>query len=278
MDIDLDELARKTFEISNNKDHIEILNREKQNSPYSDDMMSDIFEDISEEGLPLAPVGPGIIFRIEKGVHTFCIRGFSTDSIEQSLVDIESGEVRTCSKLKIKSEDDYDHINFFEFKSLEIAEKIQHSLFNRRFPIDETLICNLSDPGFSWWLRDSDVGFEVYFQTYQADDNNKQLHKLGPLGDLYNATDIFRNTENILRKFFPINEFSCDDKSLKIIPCDPENTRFKELLNLLYRGDQAFLSTFFPANETESHLLDYLQEISSLRQFWLNVEEILEDY
>ena len=277
MDIDFDELARKTFEISNNKDHIEILNREKENSPYNDQMISDIYEDISEEGLPLAPVGPGIVFRIDKGTHTFCIRGFSTPSIEQSLADIESGEVRSCQKLKINSDEDYDHINFFEFDTVELAHKVQQTLFNRRFPLDESLICNLSDPGFSWWLNDSEVGFEIFFQTYQI-DSSKQLHKLGPLGDHYNAIELFRNTENILRNFFPINEFSVDDKSLKIIPCDPENSKFKELLNLLYRGDKAFLSTFFPVNDEQRHFLDYLKEISGLRLFWLNIEEILEDY
>ena len=81
-----------------------------------------------------------------------------------------------------------------------------------------------------------------------------------------------------MRNFFPINEFSVDDKSLKIIPCDPENSKFKELLNLLYRGDKAFLSTFFPVNDEQRHFLDYLKEISGLRLFWLNIEEILEDY
>ncbi|MBT7608317.1 MAG: hypothetical protein HN576_01080 [Bacteriovoracaceae bacterium] len=277
MDIDFDKLAQKTFEITHNTEHLDTLNKEKKDSPYFEEMMSEIYEDISEDGLPMAPAGPGILFRIDKSSQSFCIRGFATTSIEQSLIDIESGEVKSCSCLKIKSEEDYDHVNFFEFESLELADRIKQSLFNRRFPVDEALVCNLSDPGFSWWLEDNVFGLEVFFQTYQA-MGRKQFQKLGPLGDHFDAIDIFRDSENILRKYFPINEFSCDDKSLKIIPCDPENNQFKELLNLLYKGDQTFLSKVFPTNEQESELLRYLKELSCTRMFWLNVEEILEDY
>ena len=277
MDIDIDELTRKTFEISKSDEHCDILAREKDNSPFNNEVLFDIEEDLrSQDSLPLAPVGPGLIFKLEKGAQTFCIRGFATESIEQSLLDIESGEVSSRARLKFESEEDFDFLNFFEINSLELANKIQLNLFNRRFPLDETLVCNLSDPGFSWWLEDHEKGFEMFFQNSLVFGQNR-FYKLGPLGDHLVATDIMRMSELVLRKFFPINEFSCDEKGLKIIPCDPENLAYMDFLNLIYRGDRKFLDQFFPANKNEQNLFNYLEEVATMRLFWLNVEEILEE-
>ena len=284
MDMDFDELARKTFEISHSKEHQEILNQEKENSSFEEEELSgfaeeqihDIYETVTEEGLPLAPAGPGLLFKIEKGTQTYCIRGFSTECIEQSLLDVESGEVTSRAKLKFNGEEDFDHLNFFEMATVDLAARVQSNLFNRRFPINEALVCNLSDPGFSWWLNDSEDGFEVFFQTYQILGKD-QFQRIGPIGDHYRATDIFRAGESALRKFFPINEFSCDDKSLKIVPCDPENIKYQQFLDLLYRGDDSLLAEFFPVNDSEEQLYNYLQELSTMRMFWINVEEILSD-
>ncbi len=274
MNMGFDELTRKTFEISYSEDHREMLKEEKRKSSISDEMVFDIIE--NEEALPLAPKGPGLVFKIEKGSQTFCIRGLSTDCIEQSLLDIESGELKSRSKLKFQGEEDFDYLNFFELSSMELSEKIQSGLFNRRFPLDENLLCNLSDPSFSWWLEDCENGFEVFFQSYRALEQN-HFHKLGPIGDQAFAASFFRNSEQILRKFFAINEFSCDEKSLRIIPCDPENLNYKQLLNVFYGGeDSDFLQTF-SANKKELSFFDYLEELSSTRRLWLNIEEILED-
>lgn len=269
---EFDELARKTFEITHSDKHQDLLEKEKQNS----DFYENVYEDVLEEGLPLAPAGPGLLFKIEKGSQTFCIRGFATDCIEQSLLDVESGEVNARAKLKFRDENDFDHLNFFEIPSFDLAFRIQNNLFNRRFPINESLVCNLSDPGFSWWLNDSEDGFELFFQTYQILGNENFL-SIGPIGDQFKAVQRLHAAENTLRKFFPIKEFSCDDKSFKIVPCDPENKKYQQFLDLLYRGEKDFLSEFFPQDTDEQVLYDYLLELASMRSLWINVEEILED-
>jgi hypothetical protein len=122
---------------------------------------SNLFSEIDDEeafsvGLESAPAyeGPGVVYYIEKGVSTFCIRGLVSDDLawEQDLLESKDKDFLKLFRLTENELDQIEKIGFFPTPSLEIAESIVKIMMNRRFPVAEASLCNLSDPGFSWWM------------------------------------------------------------------------------------------------------------------------------
>src|SRR5690606_8120341 len=92
-------------------------------------------------------------------------------------------------------EDIDEKLKFFMVEDVSQAEIIHDQIHNRRFPIHEEMICNLSDPGFSWWLTKKNKGFQISFTMSVADD---QTIKLGPLGDRELAIRNFQQFEDLV--------------------------------------------------------------------------------
>lgn len=280
MDLNFDLLAKETLELSGSSSQYLIEEERARSAFWAVDDIPDptpLEEDIlNESSLPEAPQGPGLVYRVEKGVSTFCVRGFATESIEQTLLDVESGEVKVREKLRIQDEMDYDTLNFFETDELSLAQVIIDQLFNRRFPIDEDILCNLSDPGFSWWLNGEENGIEIYFKSHGL-DRMERFKRLGPIGDNTIACLRMNQASRFFRTQFPINEFSCDEKSLKITPVDSGSEGYQNFLSLILNGENHFKIQDFSEEFGGRTLYFYLKELATLRAFWINLEEILED-
>lgn len=102
------------------------------------------------------PDTPGIIYKIDNGPSTFCVRGYSVANIREGFKEL--GQMYSSKRpiLKISHDDDFSQVMFFETKSFELAEAVREQIINRRFPHQEDAVCNISDPGFSWWMDVSD--------------------------------------------------------------------------------------------------------------------------
>ncbi|MCO4793936.1 MAG: hypothetical protein KC493_09495 [Bacteriovoracaceae bacterium] len=280
LDFDLDQLAKETFELTKRSENKSLIEEERARSAlWAEDVPECptlLEEDIFDEALPLAPQGPGLVYRVDKGSSTFCVRGFATENIEQSLLDIESGEVVTREKLRLDDDLDYDTLNFFETDELAMAQIIIDQLFNRRFPIDEDILCNLSDPGFSWWLNLDEVGLNIFFKSHGLNRMDR-FSRLGPIGDNAIACLRLNQASSFLRTKFAINEFSCDDKSLNITPVESKSLGYQNFLELLVDGEFNWSIEDF-SNDTHGRTMYfYFKELAALRAFWINLEEILED-
>lgn len=280
MDLDFDQLAKETLELSKSSNK-KLVDEERERFDFwASDLPEDptpLEEDIFEtNAMPLAPDGPGLVYRIEKGASTFCVRGFATENIEQTLIDIESGEVVTREKLRIVDELDYDTLNFFETGELALAQVIMDQLFNRRFPIDEDILCNLSDPGFSWWLSSHEDGLEIFFKSHGLNRMDRFL-RLGPIGDNAIACLRLNQVADFLRSQFAVNEFSCDDKSFKLFPVNSKSLGYQNFLELLVDGNFPYCIENFPNDHVGRTMYFFLKELAFLRAFWINLEEILED-
>ncbi len=280
MDLDFDQLAKETFELSKSSDR-KLVDEERERFDFwaidAPEDPTPLEEDIfATDSMPLAPQGPGLVYRIEKGVSTFCVRGFATENIEQSLLDIESGEVLTREKLRIKDELDYDTLNFFETGELALAQVVMDQLFNRRFPIDEDILCNLSDPGFSWWLSSDENGLEIFFKSHGLNRMDRFL-RLGPIGDNAIACLRLNQVAEFLRSQFAVNEFSCDDKSFKLLPVNSKSLGYQNFLELLVDGSFPYHIENFSDDTYGRTMYFFLKELAFLRAFWINLEEILED-
>lgn len=234
-------------------------------------------EDFNEQG-PVEetpfPQTPGIIFKIDAGISTFCVRGVLCHNINDSVHGVMNDEDGSWKKLKIRDREELSGIHYFETDSIQQSEMIAEYIINKRFPIQEEMVCNLSDPGFSWWLESNDNGMKVYFKA-QSVERDKQFMRLGPIGDRGISSLKFLKCEGLLRRLFSISEYSTSDKSFEIKPTNLNDDNFLNFKDIFEKGEFNF--EFDPAELTmeQQRLVIFLQEIAAVRGFWLSVEEIL---
>lgn len=218
-----------------------------------------------------APHSAGIIYRIDRGANTFCIRGFSTDDINLQLKAL-AHEPNKLLLLKANSIE--DQVHYFETKTYEVAEMIKDQIINRRFPIQEDAVCNISDPGYSWWMDISPGRFEIFFKSHAINREEKFL-KLGPIGDSKIATIRLNQAHALLRSSFPLSEYSCSEKSLVVACSKPDHSSFVSFQNIFAVGENNTVPENFPDNTIGKTLYCYFLEIATLRKFWIEVESKL---
>jgi hypothetical protein len=216
--------------------------------------------------------GPGLFYFIDKGERTFCVRGVVVEDGYQNYKQIENGEFN-YEKLG-NFDPSKNQLNFFPTKSISLAEIVQKQILNQRFPINEEIIFNLSDPGFSWWMTVDDEGFYI-FMRHPGPDMMENIINLGPLGDPKKAKRIFNEIVFKLVNLFPIEEFYCNEISFCLRVKDKKNFFFQALKNLFYQGSmEEEIGEYFGAYLGPQHL-NFFNEISAIRGFWLRIKNNL---
>lgn len=221
-----------------------------------------------EEFKPEAPLAPGVIFRIDRGANTFCVRGFTTENINYQLKALP---YESAKLMLLKAQNENDSIFYFETKTFEVAEIIKDQIINRRFPIQEDAVCNISDPGYSWWMDVTPGRFEIHFKSNSIQRAEKFV-KLGPVGDAKIAMLRLNQAHALLRSSFPLTEFSCTDKSLVVATSKPDHSSFLSFQNIFLHGENHTCPENFPDNSTGKTLYFYFLELATLRKFWIEVE------
>jgi hypothetical protein len=223
------------------------------------------------------PEGPGVIYHIQKSGAVFVIRILASSNVcldfqriieapedYPSLRLVEDGGIEVAKKLK-----------FFLVENFSEAEIIHDQLHNRRFPVNEEMMCNLSDPGFSWWLTKKESGFQLSFTMSVADDSSL---KLGPLGDrelalrnfqmfeaLISSAGIAMNVQNETNRvqFTDTEEFILEELQ-DIFEFGVITQTLKDLFKILSRRIQdasVLEETWF-----------YFNELAAVRRFWIQVQ------
>lgn len=254
-----DLLARETLELS----------RKLDPSMFDE---ADSREDFLPTGGAFRPQGPGLLYRVVMGGSTFSLRGVACENIKEAADDLEAGSPELINALKIEDETDVHH---FRCDFVEQAEIIHDQLFNRRFPLFEDMLCNLSDPGYSWWMEPNENSLVVYFKA-QSVEREKNLIKLGPVGDYALAHRRFGELGRVLKNLFPVRDFSCDERRLVIHPVDSNNEAFKAVRGIFAKGRAPTDLADFGPNEFGRTLFFYLSELASLRSFWIELAPKLE--
>ena len=197
-------------------------------------------EECSES--PSAPL-PGVFYRVEMGKGTFCLRG----------------EARGEGQSEREKEE-----SFFATSRLELAEVVADQLFNRRFALEEDELCNISDPGGSWWITQDGEKITLFFGGHYSDEKIN----LGPLGDVMVAHSLFQRGESWLRRLFPVEEFSLSSKCLVLLPMDSGHRVFQQFLDIFIKGEKPLHPSF-----GTSALSLYLEELAVVRRFWLHLQD-----
>lgn len=249
-----------------------------ENFVHTDPMFPVFAKNVADDrGLEI-PKEAGVIYHVQKSVSVFVIRTLVSQNIREdyfkimerpedypSLRLLEGGESEVADKLK-----------FFLVENPSQAEIIHDQLHNRRFPINEQMMCNLSDPGFSWWLTKKPLGFQLAFTMSVASDENTM--KLGPLGDKELALKNFQQLESLVTRAGI--EMNIQNETNRVQFTDCEEFILEELKDVFEFGvmTQTLKDLFLiidrkiKNNSSLQTTWFYLQEVAAMRRFWIQIQ------
>lgn len=225
----------------------------------------------------LLPDTPGVIYHIQKTSSIFVIRTFISRNIRLDYEMILS-KPEDFPSLRLLEGGDLDlthKLRFFLVENPHQAEIIHDHLNNRRFPIHEEMMCNLSDPGFSWWLTSKGQGFQISFNLSVTDETTV---KLGPLGDQQMALKNFQALENLVTSVGL--ELSMQNEVNRVQFAEGEEILMEELRELFEFGvvgnSMRDLFKILARGAGDLSTLEttwfYLQELAAMRRFWIQIQ------
>lgn len=223
------------------------------------------------------PSGPGVLYHIQKSTSIFVIRTLASQNLQVDFKKItQTPEDYPSLRLTDGEKNLIQDLRYFSVDDFSQAEIIHDQISNRRFPVFEERMCNLSDPGFSWWMLKTDRGFHVSFNL--SVNTGENTVKLGPLGDQQLATKTFLNFAELLAKSgLP---FNVQNEINRIQFADGDSflmSEFRDLfeLGVIGEGLTKLFKLLAKRKQNAVHLETtwfYLQELAALRRFWIQIE------
>ncbi|MBD65010.1 MAG: hypothetical protein CME62_07370 [Halobacteriovoraceae bacterium] len=227
----------------------------------------------------------GVLYRIQKNAATFVIRIHVCDDLKETYQNIIK-HPDLFPSLRFEAEDILEEeLKFFICDSLEFAESIKSKLANKRFPINEEDVFNISDPGDSWWLKQDNGQLNIYFKLSHTQEM-QDLIKLGPLGDPEHSLEQFGKLYGYFKMLFPLQDYSSGFGQFSLTTEEKDHPLFKQFSRLLSRGDVSadfweYLRDIEKENSDKPYIKSlrsanyFLMELASTRRFWLEVQSQL---
>jgi hypothetical protein len=227
---------------------------------------------------PGLPEEPGVLYHIQKSPSVFVIRTLVSRNIREDYLKILElpEEYPSLRLVDGNTEDIETRLRFFVVENHYQAEVIHDQLNNRRFPVDEEMMCNLSDPGFSWWMTKKGAALQVSFNL--STSLGEGTMKLGPLGD----------RELAIRSFLAFGELLSKSGLPVSVVNEPNRVVFEEEEELLLddiqdifemgiigSGITDLFRLLAKKNADEGameSLWYYFQELASNRRFWIQIQ------
>lgn len=227
---------------------------------------------------PGLPTDPGVLYHIQKSPSIFVIRTLVSHNIREDYLKIlENPEDYPSLRLVEGNPEELEsRLRFFIVENQYQAEVIHDQLNNRRFPVDEEMMCNLSDPGFSWWMTRKDSTLQVAFNLSSSLDDCAV--KLGPLGDRELAVRSFLSFGELLSKSGL--ELSVQNEPNRVVFEEKEALLLQDIQDLFEMGviGEGITDLFrllAKKSETDGELEStwyYFQELASIRRFWIQIQ------
>ena len=149
-------------------------------------------------------------------------------------------------------------------------------MMNRRFPFEDEAICNISDPGATWWLYKQDGKISVFFKSM---GRKEEFEKLGPLGDGEVAKYRWSKMAAYFKDLGINTAVEIEDNFLSVQFLDPtessEKDYFSKILSLFTEGKNTFNCDNFSLNLDQKTLHLYLSELAAIRKLWILVERLI---
>lgn len=278
---DIDALVKET--INHSSGLSSDLDKSSVRDPFLDfNMTADL--DVTEFDLPLQ--APGVFYHLEKKASTFVVRILDSYDLSLDYPKILKAPENYPS-LRLVGDDNFnvkEHLQFFECDLLELARGIKAELANKRFPIFEERVFNVSDPGDSWWVKADSDEIKIFFKLSRTESIDS-LVKLGPLGDTKRATEVFNQLYGYFKMIFPVKDYSSAHGQFSI-KSEENHPMFKSFCRILTEGDSGFEFWEYLRN-LEARSLDkpyldslkeanlFLMELANLRRFWMKIQKQL---
>lgn len=223
----------------------------------------------------------GVLFHVEKQSSTFVVR----IKVCHDLAHDFNKAYKNIDEFPELRLEEASELKFFATDSLQLAQSIKNQFANKRFPIFEEDVLNVSDPGDSWYM---DLGSKNIRINFKLSGTHKLDHflKLGPLGDLAETTKNFSQLGGYFQMLFPLNDYVCTSNQLEIVCGESQNKVFLGLKNLFESGEanpefwEALRS--LEQEHMSSNFIDSLQQanqymlsLGQLRSFWIKASSSL---
>ncbi len=224
------------------------------------------------------PTDPGILYHIQKSPSIFVIRTLVSQNIREDYLKIveNPGDYPSLRLIEENNSELESKLRFFIVENQYQAEVIHDQLNNRRFPVDEEMMCNLSDPGFSWWMTKKEGTLQVAFNLSSSMDSGAK--KLGPLGDRALAVKSFLEFGELLSRSGL--DLTVQNEPNRVVFEEKEELLMSDIQDIFEMGIMGQgLSDLFrllakKSNDegTMESLWYYFQELASIRRFWIQVQ------
>lgn len=231
------------------------------------------------------PESSGVLFHLQQNDSTFVVRILPSKNLRSDFKNIKKHpdlfpNLRLDHELVAQGE-----LRYYECDSYQLACSLKNNLANKRFPVFEENVFNVSDPGDSWWMGRDEDELRVYFKLSRTEKLDR-LVKLGPLGDRKIYENLFLQMRGYFQKLFPLKNFSSGHGQITIKTDDPTNANFQGLMDVFEKGLVGpELFEFLCAWEMSPDSPDYLDslqkanftliELATLRGFWVEIENLL---
>lgn len=251
-------------------------------------MVAETFKHLQEnysEVAPLPPMNadeslpsePGLIYHVQQTASVFVIRTLVSKDIKADFQKIceRPEDYPSLRLVNLENCLPAEKLKIFpiEFTS---AEVIHDQLNNRRFPMDEETMCNLSDPGFSWWLAKKDHSFQIAFS--HSVSATEGVVRLGPLGDQQMAVKNFQILQDLMSRAGL--ELNVQNEMSRVEFGEGEEILLEELQDLFEFGvvSDGLIDIFrmIACKAVDKSIIEtswfYLQELAAMRRFWIQIQ------
>ncbi len=233
------------------------------------------------EKVPELPSSAGVFFHLVHQGGTFIVRTLESHNIKKDhALIVQSPESYPTLRLVDGSGPQVHRLKWFAVETFEEAQAIHGRIGQRRFPIREEDVCNISDPGFSWWMEESDHGFTLYSKMSMLKES---ITRLGPLADPKLAPHRLSELATAL-SYLPSNLDVSIENSRFHMKAESETWIALEFAKVFSQGliSQEIFDIFrlldkrgVPGSILESSWF-FLREVAAVRKFWIKISEILD--
>jgi hypothetical protein len=131
---------------------------------------------------PIIPQSPGVLYHMQDGAAVFAVRTLVVDDVaEGCALVLAHPEEYPSLRLLEDNGDPESRLRWFSTETRDIAQHLHERVGQRRFPKHEADVCNLSDPGYSWWLETAASSLRLHGKLHRVRDG---VTCLGPLHDV----------------------------------------------------------------------------------------------
>ncbi|MBY0518067.1 MAG: hypothetical protein K2P81_14255 [Bacteriovoracaceae bacterium] len=258
-------------------------NELRQLGEWQEEDGEEVWEPVTFEPEVIAelPVSAGIFFHLVHQGGTFIVRTLESKNIkEDHALIIQSPESYPSLRLVDGSGPQIHRLKWFAVETFEEAQAIHGRIGQRRFPLREEDVCNISDPGFSWWMEESDNGFTLHSKMSVLKES---MTRLGPLADPKLAPHRLSDLATSL-SFLPLKLEVSIENSRFHMKADSDAWIALEFAKIFSQGviSQDIFDIFrllgkrgVPSATLESSWF-FLREVAAVRKFWIKISELLD--